>query len=122
MGSSVCGTFGSGIMLTVEQHQKVTQSCIDQAKKHVPCIVHVGSTSTDISMTLAKNAKAAGADVVSAVPTFYYKYNNAAMVAHDAVLVRSVKSRCSHTTTLRPQDISSHRRSRSRWRGRVSAV
>jgi 4-hydroxy-tetrahydrodipicolinate synthase len=90
-GLFVCGTFGSGIMLTVEQHQKVTQICIDQAKKCVPCIVHVGSTSTDISVTLAKNAEAAGAAVVSAVPPFYYKYSNAAMVAHYAALVKSVK-------------------------------
>jgi len=89
-GLFTCGTFGSGIMMTIEEHQKVAKICLDQAKGRVDCIVHAGSTSTDISKALARNAQAAGADAVSAVPPFYYKYSKQAVVAHFAELVKSV--------------------------------
>ncbi len=89
-GLFVCGTFGAGVMMTVEQHKKAAQITIDQIKGRIPCIVHVGTTSTDISKVLARNAEALGADAVSAVPPFYNKYSNQAMVAHYAALVKSV--------------------------------
>lgn len=89
-GLFICGTFGSGIMMTVEQHKRVTEICINQANGRVPCIVHVGSTSTDLSVAMARNAEAAGADAVSAVTPFYYKHSKQAIVSHYSTLAKSV--------------------------------
>ena len=90
-GIFICGTFGSGIMMTIEQHKRTAQVCIDQAKGRISCFVHVGSTSTDISVAMARNAEALGADAVSSVPPFYYNHSKQAVVAHFETLVKSVK-------------------------------
>jgi 4-hydroxy-tetrahydrodipicolinate synthase len=89
-GIFICGTFGCGIMMTVEEHKRTAQICIEQAKGRADCIVHVGSTNTDISKKLAQNAQEVGADAVSAVPPFYYKFSKEAVIAHFAELVKSV--------------------------------
>lgn len=89
-GLFVCGTFGSGIMMTVEEHKQVAEICIDQVKGRIPCIVHVGSPSTDISLAFARNAEAAGAVAVSAVTPFYYKHSKEAIVSYYERLVNSV--------------------------------
>jgi len=89
-GLFVCGTFGCGIMMTVEEHKKVVEIVIDQVKGRIPIIVHVGSTSTDISIALAKNAEALGADAISAVTPFYYKHSDEAIVNFFNSLVKIV--------------------------------
>lgn len=89
-GAFACGTFGTGIMISPEQHKKVLEVTIDQAKGRIPVIAHAGTVSTDRSVILAKNAEEAGADAVSSLPPFYYKHTTEAIIAHYAALVKSV--------------------------------
>ena len=89
-GLLICDAFGSGLMLSAEQHRKCAEICIDQARKRVPCIVQVGRSSTDATLALARNAEAAGADAVSAVPPFHYTHGAPSVVAHFSALVKAV--------------------------------
>ena len=90
-GLFICSPFGSGPMLSVEQHRKCAEICIDQARKRVPCIVHVASASTDLTTTLARNAEAAGADAIWATPPSRCTYGAPAVVAHFTALVKAVR-------------------------------
>lgn len=69
------GSTGEGFLLTPEERKKVVENVIDEVKGRVPVIVHVGAIGTKISVDLAKHAENAGADAVSSVPPFYWKFS-----------------------------------------------
>jgi N-acetylneuraminate lyase len=61
--------------LTPEERKKVVEHVIDEARGRIPIIVHVGAIGTKISVDLARHAEQAGADAVSSVPPFYWKFS-----------------------------------------------
>jgi N-acetylneuraminate lyase len=69
------GSTGEGFLLTPEERKKVVEDVIDEVKGRVPVIVHVGAIGTKISIDLARQAEKAGADAVSSVPPFYWKFS-----------------------------------------------
>jgi N-acetylneuraminate lyase len=69
------GSTGEGFLLTPEERRKVVEDVIGEVKGRVPVIVHVGAIGTKISVDLAKHAEKAGADAVSSVPPFYWKFS-----------------------------------------------
>ena len=89
-GLFICGSFGSGLIMSKDQRKKVLEICVDQAKNKIPCIAHVGSTDTQTSMELAKHAELLGYTSISAVPPFYYKYSDDEIITHYSTLINSV--------------------------------
>lgn len=81
-GLYLTGSTGEGFLQTSEQRMKVVEAVTEQVDHRVGVIVHVGSISTKESILLAKQAAAAGADAVSAVPPFYYKFGFEQIVKH----------------------------------------
>ncbi|MDR2746069.1 MAG: dihydrodipicolinate synthase family protein [Treponema sp.] len=69
------GSTGEGFLLTPEERKKVVENVIDEARGRVPVIVHVGAIGTKISVDLARHAEKAGADAISSVPPFYWKFS-----------------------------------------------
>ncbi len=67
------GTTGESPTLSHDEHHKVVEWCIDQAKGRVPVIAGAGSNSTDGGRSLAKHAEKAGADAVLVVTPYYNK-------------------------------------------------
>ena len=65
-----CGTTGESPTLSHEEHRKVTEICIEVAKKRVPVIAGAGSNSTEEAIGLAQHAKEAGADAVLVVTPY----------------------------------------------------
>ncbi len=57
-----CGTTGESATLSFEEHERVIEIAIEQAKKRVPVIAGTGSNSTEEAIMLTKQAAAAGAD------------------------------------------------------------
>ncbi|MDY0287892.1 MAG: dihydrodipicolinate synthase family protein [Sphaerochaeta sp.] len=74
-GLYITGSTGEGFLMTAEERKAYTQAVIDQVKGRIPVIVHVGDIGTKKSIDLAKHAETAGADAISSVPPFYYKFN-----------------------------------------------
>ena len=70
---SPCGTTGESPTLSHEEHKKVIQIVIEQAKKRVPVIAGTGSNSTDEAVDLTRFAKRAGADASLQVCPYYNK-------------------------------------------------
>src|SRR3569623_282048 len=76
------GTTGESPTLSHEEHHKVVEICIDQAKGRVPVIAGAGSNSTVEAVDLARHAEKAGADAVLVVTPYYNKPTQEGMYQH----------------------------------------
>ncbi|MCG8510987.1 MAG: 4-hydroxy-tetrahydrodipicolinate synthase [Rhodospirillales bacterium] len=77
-----CGTTGESPTLSHDEHMRVTEMCIEQAKGRVPVIAGAGSNSTHEAIGLAKHAKSAGADAVLVVTPYYNKPTQEGLYQH----------------------------------------
>lgn len=76
------GTTGESPTLSHEEHYKVVEWCIDEARGRVPVIAGAGSNSTKEAVALAKHAEKAGADAVLVVTPYYNKPTQEGMYQH----------------------------------------
>src|SRR6185369_5492541 len=68
-----CGTTGEASTLDYEEHDKVIEIVVDQARKRVPVIAGTGSNSTREAIELTAHAKELGADGALLVTPYYNK-------------------------------------------------
>jgi len=73
-GFYLTGSTGEGFLMNAEERKKVVEIVIEQTAKRVPVIVHVGTIDTHTATELAKHAYNSGADAISSVPPFYYRF------------------------------------------------
>lgn len=90
-GLFVCGTYGSGPLMTVEERREVLRIVLDQAAGRITVIAHVGTASTHQSIELAMHAENAGADCVASIPPYYYHHDERSVVEYFRSLVKSVR-------------------------------
>ena len=76
------GTTGESPTLSHDEHKRVVEIVIDEAKGRVPVIAGAGSNSTMEAMDFAIHAEKAGADAVLVVTPYYNKPTQAGMEAH----------------------------------------
>jgi 4-hydroxy-tetrahydrodipicolinate synthase len=76
------GTTGESPTLSHEEHHKVVEWCIEEAKGRVPVIAGAGSNSTREAVELARHAEKAGADAVLVVTPYYNKPTQEGMYQH----------------------------------------
>ncbi|HWK95850.1 MAG TPA: 4-hydroxy-tetrahydrodipicolinate synthase [Pseudolabrys sp.] len=76
------GTTGESPTLSHEEHHRVVDICIEQAKGRVPVVAGAGSNSTDEAVDLARHAEKAGADAVLVVTPYYNKPTQEGMYQH----------------------------------------
>ena len=77
-----CGTTGESPTLSHDEHNRVTDIVIEQAKGRVPVIAGAGSNNTREAIALSKHAKEAGADAVLHVTGYYNKPNQEGIYQH----------------------------------------
>src|SRR6478735_4569584 len=76
------GTTGESPTLSHDEHHKVVEWCVDQAKGRVPVVAGAGSNSTREAVDLARHAEKAGADAVLVVTPYYNKPTQEGMYQH----------------------------------------
>ncbi|MEH6950415.1 4-hydroxy-tetrahydrodipicolinate synthase [Nitrobacter sp. NHB1] len=76
------GTTGESPTLSHDEHRKVVEWCIDEARGRVPVIAGAGSNSTREAVDLAVHAEKAGADAVLVVTPYYNKPTQEGMFQH----------------------------------------
>ena len=76
------GTTGESPTLSHDEHNKVVQWCVEEAKGRVPVIAGAGSNSTREAVDLAKQAEKDGADAVLVVTPYYNKPTQEGMYQH----------------------------------------
>jgi len=76
------GTTGEGATLSHEEHHRVVEVCIAEAKGRVPVIAGAGSNNTAEAVSLAVHAEKAGADGLLVVVPYYNKPSQEGMYRH----------------------------------------
>jgi 4-hydroxy-tetrahydrodipicolinate synthase len=76
------GTTGESPTLSHDEHRKVIEWCIAEAKGRVPVIAGAGSNSTREAIGLAEHAEKAGADAVLVVTPYYNKPTQEGLYQH----------------------------------------
>ena len=103
------GTTGESPTLSHEEHHKVVEWCVEEAKGRVPVIAGAGSNSTTEAVELAKHAEKAKADAVLVVTPYYNKPSQEGIYRHfkainDAIgipiFVYNIPGRCGIEKTL----------------------
>ena len=73
-GFYLTGSTGSCFTMTGEERNLVVDTVVKKVNGRVPVIVHVGDIGTKKSIELARHAYEAGADAISSVPPFYWRF------------------------------------------------
>jgi len=76
------GTTGESPTLTHEEHEKVIELCINEAKGKIPVIAGTGSNSTAEAISLTKHAEKVGADAALIVTPYYNKPTQEGLYQH----------------------------------------
>ena len=76
------GTTGESPTLSHEEHKKVIELCINEAKGKIPVIAGTGSNSTEEAISLTKHAEKAGADAALVVTPYYNKPTQEGLYQH----------------------------------------
>lgn len=74
-GFYLTGSTGECFTMTMEERNLIVDTVVEQVNGRVPVIVHVGDIGTRKSIELARHAYEAGADAISSVPPFYWKFS-----------------------------------------------
>jgi dihydrodipicolinate synthase/N-acetylneuraminate lyase len=89
-GLFICGTYGSGPLMTLEERKRTLEIAIDQVNGRIPVIAHVGSAVPEHVLELAHHAEEKGASAVASVPPFYYNYSQENIIDFFKWLVKQV--------------------------------
>jgi dihydrodipicolinate synthase/N-acetylneuraminate lyase len=76
-GLFVNGSYGSAFLMTGEERKRVAEIVHAEVGVRIPIITHVGQTSTQATVELAKHAQGIGSAAVAAVVPYYYSGANA---------------------------------------------
>lgn len=85
-----CGTTGESPTLSIEEHQRVIEICIEAADKKVPIMAGTGSNSTAEAVSLTKHAAKAGANAALVVTPYYNKPTQEGLYLHFKAVADSV--------------------------------
>lgn len=84
------GTTGESPTLTPDEHKRVIEICIEEARSRVPVIAGTGSNSTLEAIEYTEHAKEAGADAALVVVPYYNKPTQDGLYAHFRAIADAV--------------------------------
>ncbi len=84
------GTTGESPTLTPEEHKRVIEICIAEARGRVPVIAGTGSNATAEAIDYTRHAKQAGADAALVVVPYYNKPTQDGLYAHFKAIADAV--------------------------------
>ena len=76
------GTTGESPTLSHDEHKKVVEWCVDEARGRVPVVAGAGSNNTNEAVELARHAEEAGADAILVVTPYYNKPTQEGLYRH----------------------------------------
>ncbi|NLE46501.1 MAG: dihydrodipicolinate synthase family protein [Chloroflexi bacterium] len=90
-GLFICGTYGSGPIMTQEERKRVHEIVADEARQRIAIVAHVGTASTQQSVELARHAESVGIHFVASISPFYFHHDDRAVVEYFRALVAAVR-------------------------------
>tara|TARA_Y100000590_G_scaffold468453_1_gene651272 strand:- start:215 stop:1099 length:885 start_codon:yes stop_codon:yes gene_type:complete len=85
------GTTGESPTLNHDEHERVIELCVKEAKGKIPVIAGTGSNSTDEAISLTKYAEKIGADAALIVTPYYNKPTQEGLYQH----FKAINDQCS---------------------------
>lgn len=76
------GTTGESPTVSHDEHKRIVEWCIDEARGRVPVVAGAGSNSTKEAIELAQHAQKAGANAVLVVTPYYNKPTQEGLYQH----------------------------------------
>lgn len=89
-GLFICGSYGSGPMMRVEERMKVAEVTKKAAGGKVTIVVHTGTTNTRDTVALSRHAKEIGCDAVAAVGPYYFPHTEENLLSFYSDIIESV--------------------------------
>jgi len=85
-----CGTTGESPTLSHDEHDRVIEICVEEARGRVPVIAGAGSNSTTEAIRLTRHAKEVGCDAVLSVTGYYNKPTQEGQYRHFMAIADAV--------------------------------
>ncbi len=85
-----CGTTGEASTLDYDEHDRVIEIVVQQARKRVPIIAGTGSNSTKEAIEITEHAKRVGADGALLVTPYYNKPSQEGLYRHYKTVAEAV--------------------------------
>ena len=90
-GVYICGSYGSGPMMSVEERKKVAEMSVKVLDGKIKIVAHTGTACTRDTVELTKHAEAIGCDAAAAVGPYYFHHNDDALIEFYSAMVKAVK-------------------------------
>lgn len=88
-GLYLTGSTGEGFLMDLNERKRAVEIAMDEVKGRVPVIVHVGAIATKLSVDLTRHANEAGADAISSVPPFYFRFSEEEIISYYKALAEA---------------------------------
>jgi len=85
-----CGTTGESVSLSSDEHTRVVQVVVEQARSRVPVIAGAGTASTHHTIALSRAAREAGVDGLLLVCPYYSRPTQQGLEAHFRAVLKEV--------------------------------
>jgi len=89
-GLFICGSYGSGPMMSLEERKLVAETTIKAAEGKVAIICHTGTTNTRETIELSLHAKNIGCDAVASVGPYYFSHSEEELVGYYTDIINAV--------------------------------
>lgn len=89
-GLFICGSYGCGPLMTVEERKHVAQIVRDHTGKDMQIVVHTGTTNARDTIELTVHARRIGCDAAAAVGPYYYAYGDQELTDYYTRILESI--------------------------------
>lgn len=90
-GLFICGSYGSGPLMTLDERKRVAEIVKATASPDVTIVAHTGTATTKDTIELTKHAMDIGCDAASAVGPYYYAYADYDLIKYYESILKEVK-------------------------------
>lgn len=85
-----CGTTGESPTLSEEEHRRVIEIAVEEAKGKIPVVAGTGTNSTEKTVELTRTAKEIGADGALVITPYYNKPTQEGLYQHFKAVAQAV--------------------------------
>lgn len=89
-GLFICGSYGCGALMTVEERKHVAELVRQYAPAETVVVVQTGAASTRETIELTRHVCAIGCDAAAAVGPYYYHYADVDVLNHYTAVLEAV--------------------------------
>lgn len=90
-GLFICGSYGCGPLMTIEERKRVAELVKKHAAKDTMVVVHTGAITTEDTIELTLHASHIGCDIAAAVGPYYFHYGDEELIRYYTDVIEAVR-------------------------------